>query len=75
MKAYVKPYIPGPGEHERFADQARSFRFIWRCPDCIHVAASTTTCSLEFRTQDLMGATSFVESRGNFTFCKYFEAA
>ncbi len=75
MKAFVKPYVPGPGEHERFARQARDFGLKWLCPDCVHVRASTCTCSLEFRTRDLMEATSFVEARGNFTFCKYFEAS
>jgi hypothetical protein len=37
--------------------------------------APCLSCSLEFRTRELMDAESFVESRGNFTFCKYFEAA
>lgn len=75
MKAHVKPYLPSPGEHERFLAQVTTFDFRWRCPDCIHVAPASGKCSLEFRTQDLMAATSFVEDRGNFTFCKYFEAA
>ncbi len=75
MKAYVKPYIPGPDEHQRFADQSESLHLIWRCPDCVHVVASTTACSLEFRTRLLMQATSFVDDKGNFTFCKYFESA
>lgn len=75
MKAYVKPYLPLPGEHEQFAAEVVDLNLKWRCPDCVHVAASAGRCSLEFRTEDLMAAASFVESRGNFTFCKYFEAA
>jgi len=75
VKACVKPYSPGPGECERFAEQAEALNFRWRCPDCVHVVPSACLCSLEFRTADLMNATTFVDARGNFTFCKYFEAA
>jgi hypothetical protein len=74
VKAFVMKIVPTPDELQRFAEESQRFGFRWRCEACAHLAVSTGLCSLEYPNGHLAIQGTYVDPRGNYLFCKYFEA-
>lgn len=70
----MKAHFPNPDELARFADERLRFKLQYQCTDCIHENPDTGLCSLYFPNDDLMGIEGYAGRRGEFLFCKTFEA-
>ena len=70
----MKPYDATPEQVERYRREAAAFGLIFRCADCIHVEQPATLCSLGYPNRELLEADGYLDERGQFVFCKYFEA-
>lgn len=72
----MKPYHATPEQADRFRRERDLHRLRFRCPDCVHARKSPDGgmfCTLGYPNETLMKADHFVENRGQFVFCKYFE--
>jgi len=69
----LKPYYASPTEVQRFKAQRIEFSFRYQCSDCVHQRLSDRTCSLGYPNRALLEADGFLETEGQFVFCKYFE--
>jgi hypothetical protein len=71
----MKPYSATPAQAARFREERDAFRLRFRCPDCLHVVPASGACAFAFPNRDLMLAGEYLDERGWFVFCKYFELA
>lgn len=73
MRAHVLSVSASPEDIDRFRRECAQYHFRWTCRDCVHVQPSTQTCSMEYPNDHLRTATSYLDPRGHYVFCKYFE--
>ena len=60
----------------KFAEQAKSYGFIYDCRHCVHVADDEKKCSMDYPNLMLWDAaaqSTALDERGHLVFCKYFE--
>jgi hypothetical protein len=56
-----------------FVDEAKRYNLKFRCQDCIHLNTANMKCSFEYPNDDLLHLDEYVNEKGEFIFCKYFE--
>ena len=69
----MKPFQVGDQKVARFLQERERFKFVYRCPDCVHFDGPAARCSLGYPNRTLMESETFLEHGGRFVFCKYFE--
>lgn len=73
MKATPEDLRDVEAANERFRADAARFGLRFRCEDCAHVHAPTSSCSLGYPNHWLRGEVRVVQPDGMLSFCKYFE--
>lgn len=74
----MRPYSATPEQVERFQREREMFGLRYRCPECAHGktrVSGPVFCTLGYPNETLLQAEHFLESNGQFVFCKYFELA
>ena len=71
----MKPFPVSREKAARFVQERERYAFAYRCPSCVHYDVPNTRCSLGYPNRTLMESDTFLESGGEFVFCKYFEAS
>lgn len=73
MKAHVTPTTASAEDLRRFQEESRRHDLRWTCRDCAHVVPSTQRCSMEYPNALLRDPEGYLDPRGHYRFCKYFE--
>lgn len=71
--AVSEPMTELAEKRARFAEEAKTFAFKFRCDDCAHVLPSTRGCTLDMPNLVLRDNPSAFTPDGRWAFCKYFE--
>lgn len=71
----MKPYHATREEIETFLQERKLYAFKYQCQDCVHSRSleGSIFCTFGYPNEDLMQSETFLESGGQFVFCKYFE--
>ncbi len=73
MKARAEDLDDLERTNAAFRAEVERFAFKYRCGSCVHVHRQTSSCSLGYPNDFLVGCEIVVQLDGNLTFCKYFE--
>ncbi len=69
----MRPYQVSEEDLKRFIKERERFNLKYRCPDCVHFNEKDGSCSLEYPNHTLMTSQKYLDSTGQFVFCRFFE--
>ena len=69
----MKPYDVPQEDVALFIQERAKYNLKYRCLDCVHFVEATGECSLGYPNETLMESERYLDERGQFVFCRYFE--